>query len=89
MKIAIASGKGRTGKTTVSLSLYYFLSKELNNRVQLIDCDVEEPNDLLFFPEIEAKDDTKQTIAYFKKNEIEPLRPSHCIDLPALSLFHK
>jgi len=53
MKIAIASGKGGTGKTTVSVNLYYFLSKEYENRVQLIDCDVEEPNDSLFFPNIE------------------------------------
>ncbi|WP_340112282.1 ATP-binding protein [Maribellus mangrovi] len=49
MKIAIASGKGGTGKTTVAVNLYYFLSKEFNNQVRLIDCDVEEPNDMLFF----------------------------------------
>lgn len=55
MKIAIASGKGGTGKTTVSVNLYYFLSKEFNNRVQLIDCDVEEPNDALFFAGIKQK----------------------------------
>uniref|UniRef100_UPI003216A1B0 ATP-binding protein n=1 Tax=uncultured Draconibacterium sp. TaxID=1573823 RepID=UPI003216A1B0 len=51
MNIAIASGKGGTGKTTVSVNLYYFLSQRFDNKVQLIDCDVEEPNDLLFFPE--------------------------------------
>jgi MinD superfamily P-loop ATPase len=50
MKIAIASGKGGTGKTTVSVNLYYFLSKEFDNQVRLVDCDVEEPNDILFFP---------------------------------------
>ena len=50
MKIAIASGKGGTGKTTVSVNLYYFLSKKFNNQVRLVDCDVEEPNDILFFP---------------------------------------
>lgn len=55
MKIAIASGKGGTGKTTVSVNLYYFLSKEFENRVQLIDCDVEEPNDALFFSEKKLK----------------------------------
>ncbi len=49
MKIAIASGKGGTGKTTISVNLYYFLSQQTHNQVQLIDCDVEEPNDLLFF----------------------------------------
>jgi MinD superfamily P-loop ATPase len=47
--IAVASGKGGTGKTTVSVSLYNLLSEQLNGKVQLIDCDVEEPNDLLFF----------------------------------------
>ncbi|MCY1723153.1 ATP-binding protein [Prolixibacteraceae bacterium Z1-6] len=56
MQIAIASGKGGTGKTTVSVNLYYFLSKEFDNQVQLIDCDVEEPNDLLFFPEAQKTD---------------------------------
>lgn len=55
MKIAIASGKGGTGKTTVSVNLYHFLSKEFENRVQLIDCDVEEPNDALFFSEKRLK----------------------------------
>ena len=51
--IAVASGKGGTGKTTVSVSLYNLLSEQLDGNVQLIDCDVEEPNDLLFFPEPE------------------------------------
>ena len=49
MKIAIASGKGGTGKTTVAVNLFHFLSKKLANKVRLVDCDVEEPNDLLFF----------------------------------------
>ena len=49
MKIAVASGKGGTGKTTVSVNLYYFIGKLLNTNVWLVDCDVEEPNDLLFF----------------------------------------
>lgn len=57
MKIAIASGKGGTGKTTVSVNLFYFLSKEFNNKVQLIDCDVEEPNDLLFLSQAKKEDE--------------------------------
>ncbi len=48
--IAVASGKGGTGKTTLSVCLYYILSEQLNGNIQLIDCDVEEPNVLLFFP---------------------------------------
>lgn len=44
MKIAIASGKGGTGKTTVSVNL----ARTLGIPVQLLDCDVEEPNAHLF-----------------------------------------
>jgi len=47
-KIAIASGKGGTGKTTVSLNLFYTLQKQLDQKIQLVDCDVEEPNINLF-----------------------------------------
>lgn len=47
MKITILSGKGGTGKTTVSTNLAYTLSKKY--KVQLLDADVEEPNDHLFF----------------------------------------
>lgn len=43
MKIAVASGKGGTGKTTVAVNLALALEK-----VQLLDCDVEEPNCNLF-----------------------------------------
>jgi MinD superfamily P-loop ATPase len=57
MKIAVASGKGGTGKTTVSINLYFFIAKFLNKAVQLVDCDVEEPNDLLFFPESIIKEE--------------------------------
>lgn len=48
MKIAVASGKGGTGKTTVAVNLFHFLSEKLADKVRLVDCDVEEPNDLLF-----------------------------------------
>ena len=48
-KIAIASGKGGTGKTTISVNLNRFLKQEFKKEVHLVDCDVEEPNDLLFF----------------------------------------
>nr|QNO47936.1 iron-sulfur cluster carrier protein [Methanosarcinales archaeon ANME-2c ERB4] len=49
MIISIASGKGGTGKTTVPISLALSLSN-----VQLLDCDVEEPNSHIFLkPKIE------------------------------------
>ncbi|NHB69728.1 nucleotide-binding protein [Perlabentimonas gracilis] len=47
-KIAIASGKGGTGKTLVSTSLFYSLQQN-GVPVTLIDCDAEEPNDMVFF----------------------------------------
>ncbi len=52
-KIAVASGKGGTGKTTVAVSIYKLLAESLNVKVGLVDCDVEEPNDIIFFPEAE------------------------------------
>lgn len=47
MKIAIASGKGGTGKTLVSTNLFHTIRKE-KQPVILIDCDSEEPNDQQF-----------------------------------------
>lgn len=47
MKIAIASGKGGTGKTTISTNLALFLC-ESSDTVVYLDCDVEEPNGHLF-----------------------------------------
>lgn len=46
MIISVASGKGGTGKTLVATSLA--LSLKDRYRVQLLDCDVEEPNDHIF-----------------------------------------
>ena len=46
MIISVASGKGGTGKTLVATSLA--LSLKDRCRVQLLDCDVEEPNDHIF-----------------------------------------
>ena len=44
MIVAVASGKGGTGKTTVSVNL----ARAYGGEVQLLDCDVEEPNAHLF-----------------------------------------
>lgn len=52
MKIAILSGKGGTGKTTVSASLALSI-----DRCQYVDCDVEEPNGSIFL-----KPDIKESI---------------------------
>lgn len=75
MQIAIASGKGGTGKTTVSVNLYYFLSEKYNNQVQLIDCDVEEPNDMLFFSQAKKEAETK---AFTVVPEIDDEKCTYC-----------
>lgn len=50
-KIAIASGKGGTGKTTVAINLLVAWQKAHGDNIELVDCDVEEPNDMIFFPD--------------------------------------
>jgi MinD superfamily P-loop ATPase len=58
MIIAVASGKGGTGKTLVAVSLALSLTRQDSQKDDefplLVDCDVEEPNAALFLkPEIE------------------------------------
>jgi len=53
MVIAIASGKGGTGKTTIATNLAKILE---DRNVSFLDCDVEEPNGHLFLkPKIEKE----------------------------------
>jgi len=47
VKVAFASGKGGTGKTTVAVNIANIL-QQTGVDVQLLDCDVEEPNAHLF-----------------------------------------
>lgn len=48
MVIAVASGKGGTGKTTVAVSLAITAADQSGAKPLLLDCDVEEPNSGLF-----------------------------------------
>ena len=53
--VAIASGKGGTGKTTIAVNLARYIS-EAGKDVQYLDCDVEEPNGHIFLkPRITAE----------------------------------
>jgi len=55
MIISVASGKGGTGKTTVAVNLALSLSTD----VQLLDCDVEEPNAYIFFNPVEGEEEVE------------------------------
>ncbi len=69
MKIAIASGKGGTGKTTVAVNLALAMGN-----AQLLDCDVEEPNCNLFLGfELEKYEDVTITIP-----ELDPQKCTLC-----------
>ena len=75
MILSIASGKGGTGKTTVSVNLALSLG-----RVQLIDCDVEEPNDNIF---IKANIDSIQDVNV----EIPQIDSEKCLNCGACADF--
>lgn len=72
MRIAIASGKGGTGKTTVAAMLYHSLNQKEAKTALLVDCDVEEPNDALFFEEHEKTTEVRIT------QEIPSIDTSRC-----------
>ena len=52
LKIVVASGKGGTGKTLVAVNLALSVNAD-----QLLDCDVEEPNDHIFLNLVETRNE--------------------------------
>lgn len=74
-KIAIASGKGGTGKTSVAVNLYQHFVDNITENIQLVDCDVEEPNDLIFLSNHELE---KQEHIYQLIPEIEEEKCTFC-----------
>lgn len=73
LRIAIASGKGGTGKTTVATSLAVVLA-ERGVRTAYVDCDVEEPNGHIFLkPTIQST----RTVS-IPVPEIDPSRCTLC-----------
>ena len=57
MIISVASGKGGTGKTTVATNMALAIGSD----VQLLDCDVEQPNAHLFFHPVFDRTETVTT----------------------------
>ena len=75
MKINILSGKGGVGKTSISSSLAYLLSKK--HKVVAVDCDVDAPNLALCFG-LEAEDFEKEKVATSEKAELIPGKCTKC-----------
>jgi len=79
MIISIASGKGGTGKTTVAVNLALSLKN-----IQLLDCDVEEPNAHLFIqPRI--KEELK---AYIPVPEVNEAKCNYCGKCREVCAYH-
>ncbi len=73
MNIAIASGKGGTGKTMVSVNLAHTL-RSAGIDVTLADCDAEEPNSCTFFRHTEGE----ETVVTQKVPVIDTERCTFC-----------
>jgi MinD superfamily P-loop ATPase len=68
-RVAVASGKGGTGKTTVATNLALAAAKN-GTAVQYVDCDVEEPNGHIFLkPDIEKKKDVMVSVPEIDKDK--------------------
>jgi MinD superfamily P-loop ATPase len=82
MIISIASGKGGTGKTLVATSLA--LSLKDRCKVQLLDCDVEEPNDyILIKPTI-----TRSEAVSIPVPEVDKEKCTHCGKCAEVCAYH-
>ena len=82
MIVSVASGKGGTGKTLVATSLA--LSLKDRERVQLLDCDVEEPNcHILLKPSL-----TRSEKVSIPVPEIDEDKCNHCGKCAQVCAYH-
>ena len=79
MNIAIASGKGGTGKTTVATSLACTAASS-GERVTYVDCDVEEPNGHIFLKPTIASSE-KATMLYPEVDENTCISCGKCTEI--------
>jgi len=82
MIISVASGKGGTGKTLVATSLALSL-KDLYN-IQLLDCDVEEPNDHIFM----KPDITRSEAVSIPVPKVDEKKCTHCGKCAEVCAYH-
>ena len=69
LTISVAAGKGGTGKTLVATSLALAVNANVKRRVELLDCDVEEPNaHLLLHPRIVHTADVMMRVPQVNKS---------------------
>ena len=79
MRLAVASGKGGTGKTTVALSLAFVAARS----VVYVDCDVEEPNAHIFLqPRI-----TSSAEVHIPVPSVDEARCTHCGECAAVCRY--
>ncbi len=83
MTIAVASGKGGTGKTTVAVGLAEALALS-GDDVRLLDCDVEEPNDHLF---LDAEESSNREFSV-KVPRIDEQKCTACEECVRFCEFH-
>ncbi len=79
MKIAIASGKGGTGKTTVAANLAWLFAL-LGRQVVYLDCDVEAPNGHIFLKPVITEHLPASTL-------VPEIDAAHCIHCGACGDF--
>jgi MinD superfamily P-loop ATPase len=73
MIVAVASGKGGTGKTTVATNLAH-VAAQTGRRVAYLDCDVEEPNGHIFLrPTVEEERAIEKPVPV-----VDSARCTHC-----------
>jgi MinD superfamily P-loop ATPase len=82
MIISVASGKGGTGKTLVATSLA--LSLQEKYRVQVLDCDVEEPDDHIFLKPVV----TRQEAVCIPVPKIDEEKCTHCGKCAEVCAYH-
>jgi len=80
--ISVASGKGGTGKTLVATSLA--LSLKAREKVQLLDCDVEEPNAHVFLKPVITGSES----VYIQVPKVDEDKCSYCGRCAQVCVYH-